>query len=93
MVYVANQKTPQIARYYFGVMPPAMFRVCRTAKLHRYDPELFLEYIQLRDGNRMNFFAPGMSELEFKKQEAMILETIDFIMEHEETSRALNWFM
>lgn len=48
-------------------MPPAMFRVCRTAKLHRFDPELFFEYLPLRDGYRMNFLEPGLSEAEFKK--------------------------
>lgn len=74
-------------------MPPALFRVCRTAKLHRFDPELFFEYLPLRDGFRMNFFEPGLDENELKKQEAMVLETIEFIQEHEETSRALNWFI
>ena len=56
-----------------------MFRVCRTALLDRYDVELFLEYLPLRDGYRMNFFEPGMTEEEVAKQESMLLETVQFI--------------
>ena len=93
MVYIATQKTAQITQYYFQGLPGKALGVCISSKLHKLDIEKFLEYIPVRNGFAMNFYPPEYSEAQILKEEEMLADTVQFILDNELESRALNWYL